>query len=472
MSLDKILITGKFNVLHPGHIRLFKYAKEICPYLVIGIESQEIINDEFFVSDNDRLENIRNVNLVDKVIIFKESVIELIKKLKPKYVLKGKEHEGRYNIEEKIINNVGGKLIFSSGETFSSQDYFINKLVKNEKINLPKDYMLRNNVSSNKLSTLLKKFSNLKICVIGDLIIDEYINCEPIGMSQEDPTIVVKPLNNKKYIGGAGIVALHAQALGAYVTFISVSGEDINRTYALNSLKNKKNLNTFLYKDPTRATTHKIKYKSNSQSLFKVNNVSNNSISMDLHKKILRKLNSLKNDLDLVVFSDFNYGVLEQNLVDKIIKICNENKIFISADSQSSSQTGDIGRFKNVDLVTPTEHEIRLSIKDWRDGLAFIAQKFQKISNVDNLIITLNRDGAFIQKSIGSEYKSDNILALNPSPQDVSGAGDSLFIVSSLALATGSTLWEASLLGSIASSVIVGRIGNTPININDLRKIL
>ena len=67
----------------------------------------------------------------------------------------------------------------------------------------------------------------MKVCIVGDLIVDEYITCNPLGMSQEDPTIVVTPVEEEQFLGGAGIVAAHAVGLGASVDFFSVVGSDL-----------------------------------------------------------------------------------------------------------------------------------------------------------------------------------------------------------------------------------------------------
>ena len=86
--------------------------------------------------------------------------------------------------------------------------------------------MLRHNITSERLEKILDEFSNKKICVLGDVIIDEYIDCFALGMSQEEPTLVVTPQTTTQYLGGAGIVASHASQLGAAVQFLSVAGQD------------------------------------------------------------------------------------------------------------------------------------------------------------------------------------------------------------------------------------------------------
>ena len=198
--------------------------------------------------------------------------------------------------------------------------------------------------------------------------------------------------------------------------------------------------------------------------------MSENSINKELQEKILKKLNSIIKKIDLIIFSDFNYGVLPQNLVDEIIKIAKKNNIMISADSQSSSQTGDISRFSNVNLITPTEREARLSLRDNQIGLVRLAENLRNKTSAKNILLKLGEEGILVHPGADNSINevTDRIGALNQSPKDVAGAGDSLLVSSSLSLLTGSSIWEASYIGSLAAAIQVGRVGNTPINANEL----
>ena len=93
-------------------------------------------------------------------------------------------------------------------------------------IKKPVDYPRRHKFSFQELIEIVDQMKRLKVCVLGDTIVDEYITCDALGMSQEDPTIVVTPVGREKFIGGAGIVALHAKGLGADVQFFSTIGKD------------------------------------------------------------------------------------------------------------------------------------------------------------------------------------------------------------------------------------------------------
>ena len=124
---------------------------------------------------------------------------------------------------------------------------------------------------------LLKKYENLTVCVIGDLIVDEYIACVPLGMSQEDPTLVVSPSDRAKFMGGAGIVAMHAASLGAKVNFLSVIGNDNEKDYVLEKL-DKKNITSCVAVDEKRHTTLKQRYQAEGKSLLRVSHLTQDSI--------------------------------------------------------------------------------------------------------------------------------------------------------------------------------------------------
>lgn len=467
----KVLVYGNFNVLHPGHLRLLRFAKEQGEILIVGVQSDRLAGASAYLPERLRLEGVLSNNLVTDAFIFDEPVENLVKKYRPDIVVKGKEHENLENPEIKVLQKYGGKLVFSSGENFFSSLDLINKEIqginKSGKFSSP-DYISRHQIKLSRLVKTVDNFRKLKVCVIGDLILDEYVTCESLGMSQEDPTIVVTPIDTHRFIGGAGIVAAHAASLGAETSLLSIVGDDDDGKYSHNELKKYK-VKPKLFIDNTRPTTLKRRYRSKGKSLLKVSKLHQGFISNLLQEKIFNYFLEIINDIDVLVFSDFNYGSLPQPLVEKIICAANENKLLITADSQSSSQIGDICRYKNVNLITPTEREARISLKNNDDGLIVLAEELIRKTYAKNVFLKLGEEG-FVIHSPGKkkEWLSDKIDALNNYPKDVAGAGDSLLIVASMSLASNATIWEAAYLGAIAAGIQVSRVGNKPITSEEL----
>jgi len=471
-----VLITGNFNVLHTGHLRMFAFAKKFGKKLLVGVISDKIAGKSAILNEKLRLEMVKNSNLVTKAIILKEPISKFIKKNKPNFVVKGKEHENKYNKEYEILKKYGGKLIFSSGESILSSKDLIKKEFDRtniQQIELPKNYMIRHKLSRERLIDIIKKFKNIKALVIGDLILDEYITCQPLGMSQEDSSIVVNSIDNEYFLGGAGIVSAHAAGLGANSSLISVVGKDSYLGIIKKKLKSSKVTNN-LITEQNRQSICKKRFRSENQVLFRLSELTRSSISKSTQKKILNECKNKIKKIDLVIFSDFNYGTLNQDLVNKIILICKKNKVMMAADSQSSSQFGDIARFKGMDLITPTEHEARISTKNYDDGLVTMIDKLRALSKAKNIILKLGAEGSLIHTRIlkRNNLLTDRISTLNSSPQDVMGAGDAMLTASTLALKVGANIWEASLIGSIAAAIQVGIRGNTPLKLDEILNIL
>lgn len=468
----KVFVYGDFNILHPGHLRLLKFAKESGGFLIVGVNSDKQSSNKG-ISQNIRLESIRATSYVNESFILNIPADEYIKNNKPDIVVKGKEHENKYNSELDILNSYGGKLLFSSGEIgFSSIDLLKQEFLRiSYQVEHNNKYLERHDFELKDLKNIIKKFSNLNILVIGDTIVDEYITCEPLGMSQEDPTIVVSPLMNDKFIGGAAIVASHAKTLGANVKFVSVVGDDENNTFIQEGLE-KLNINVSLYKDSTRPTTLKQRFRANTKTLLRVNHLKQHGISKDIENNILQIIEQDIESIDLIIFSDFSYGVLTNNIISKISKLGKENNILMVADSQSSSQVGDISKFKDMTLVTPTEREIRLSLNDFESGLVVLSDKLTNNINSKYIFTTLGAEGMMIYNNAKDELLTDNINALGNIVKDVGGAGDSMLTCSAMALAVGANIWESGYLGSIASAIQVSRVGNIAITKEELLKEL
>lgn len=472
MRKGTVLVAGSFNVLHPGHIRLLRFAKECGDHLIVAVHSDRIAANGAYVPEQLRLEGIQSNAWVDEAFLMDEPVTEVIARLRPDIVIKGKEHESRFNLELAAVEQYGGRLLFSSGEiTFSSVDLIRREFYESDprSINLPCDYLARHGIDRERLGRLIRQFTELKVCVVGDLIIDEYITCQPLGMSQEDPTVVVTPVDTTQFIGGAGIVAAHAAGLGAAVQFVSVTGDDAARKFALEGLANA-GVNAQLLLDDSRPTTLKQRYRSKGKSLLRVSHLHQGAISVKLQEQMLAVLELQMAGAHLLVFSDFNYGCLPQSLLEQIVHMAKNRGVMLVADSQSSSQVGDISRFKGMTLLTPTEREARLSTRNHEDGLVVLAEQLRQQADAQNILLKLGEEGLLIHMGNGKAggWLTDRVDALNSASKDVAGAGDSLLIASAMTLAIGGNIWEAACLGSLAAAVQVGRVGNTPLCTKEL----
>jgi len=465
-----VFVSGNFNIVHPGHLRLLQFAADCGDFLVVGVSGDA--SPAVTVPAEMRLEGIKAIGIVDFAFLLCERAETFIARLKPAVVVKGKEYENRRNPEEDVVARYGGRLQFGSGEVrFSSLDLLQRELLETNfsSIRKPLDFPRRHGFGFDDLIEIVHRFKGLRVVVVGDLIVDEYINCDPLGMSQEDPTIVVTPIRSDRFIGGAGIVAAHARGLGADVQYVGVTGDDTSAAYAEETLAKFKVDSNFIV-DESRPTTLKQRYRANGKTLLRVSHLKQHDISRELADRFYDCVERALDKCDLMIFSDFNYGCLPQALVDRIVAKCCEKNIMMVADSQASSQVSDISRFCGMHLLTPTEHEARLSVRDNTSGLVVLAEHLREKADAQQLFITLGAEGLLIHApdAGGTQMITDQLPALNTAPKDVSGAGDSLLTCASMALAVGADVWRAAYLGCVAAACQVSRVGNLPLGSEQL----
>jgi rfaE bifunctional protein kinase chain/domain len=465
------LCYGHFNLIHPGHLRYLKYAKNLATKLVVVVVSdQELDKDSFgqHFNEEERAESLANLQIVDHVIILNNSTLDkLIDVIKPEVLVLGKEYE---QVQSKRIAlainavNSQGRVVFHAGETHystanllhenvsdlesSSRDQ-LNKICKKYKITL------------NSLKGRLNNFSDSKLLVIGDTIVDNYVACDAVGMSAEAPVLVVKEIENREFIGGAAIVASHVRALGAKCHYISVVGDDLLYRSVAEILSDR-DIDTSLIVDSSRPTTYKTRYMVENQKLFRVSKIKDHRISEKIERKVIDRLNDLAPEIDGIMVSDFVYGVITPNILTEILLLAKKFNLKLFGDLQCSSQVGKVTKFNEFDLITPTEKEARVALDDNENGIEWVANTLLENTDSKNMLMKLGSDG-FIAYSGQNLGERQNFPALTANPVDVTGAGDSLFAAMSVSLVSNASLMEASAIGTCMASLAVQEVGNIPI---------
>ena len=472
-------VGGDFNVLHPGHLRLLRFAKERADHLVVGVRSRMSAERDDLYDDEARVRAVAHLDLVDEVVLLHENVERFISNRRPDIVVKGREHRDRVNVEEAVLAEYGGRLIFAPGD--STMDIldadssarahpplaFGGELV---------DYARRRSIDTDRLRGIVGLFGEINVWVAGDLIVDDYIECEPLGMSREDASIAVTPVGAKRYTGGAGVVSAHVAGLGARARLCSVVGSDDAAEFARVDLA-ERGVQACLAVDSDRPTTVKERYRANGATLLRVNRLSRLSVSDRIQRQFRADFEDWASGVDgersAVLFADFNYGCLPQSLVDAVTGVARKVGLVLAADSQTSSQLGDIGRFADMDLITPTEHEARVAMRSMEDGLVVLADALQQRTRARNIVMTLGDQGALLHVAMNAgDYETDRIPAIAARPVDPAGAGDGLLATATVALCAGANIWEAIYLGSLAAAIQVSRNGNIPVQRDDLLALL
>ncbi len=464
-----VMCHGNFDVVHPGHVRHLLYGKSKGDILVVSITADKFIKKGIyrpFVPENLRALNLAAFQMVDYVIIDNnEKPLQNLSKLKPDFFAKGFEYKSSglplaTKEEAKIVESYGGEMIFTPGDIIYSSTALLNLSEPNIEIDKLLDLMNENKISFKDLKKSLEKIKNVKVHVVGDTIIDTYTKTNLIGGHTKTPTPSVLFQEKKDYIGGAGIVAQHLESAGAKVVFTTVLGNDEFKDLVVSELKNSKiKLNGII--DKTRPTTNKNTIVASGYKLLKIDKLDNVSIN----SKILNKIKShiKKEKVDAIIFSDFRHGIFNKSNIPSLIASI-DKKTFKVADSQVATRWGNITDFKNFDLITPNEREVRFSLADQDSNISTLSQNLVSETNFSNLILKLGERGIFsvsnINKKNPLDVKSFSIPSFVTKVEDSIGAGDALLAYSTLSMISTGSLIISSIIGSMAAAIQCEYLGN------------
>ncbi len=470
-----VLCYGHFNVIHPGHIRFLQYARSLGLHLTVAVIGDSLIPSaakKRYFSQGDRADGVAAIQYVDKVIILDGfSLNDLVSKITPKILVLGKEFEKNRELDlHPAIENIeknGGKIVYHAGEVhYSSADFLHSSTqdIEDERHEMFHDACRRQSIGAKTLVDRIGKFQKSRILVLGDTIVDQYVACDAIGMSAEAPVLVVKEIEAREFVGGAGVVAAHVRALGASCTFLSVLGNDDNAKFVKQDLE-KQGVTTYFVTDPSRPTTFKIRYMVDNQKLFRVSRLKEHTIEQSIEDELISQLNILAPEVDGILVCDFVYGVVTSRVIKEIERLASKHKILIFGDVQCSSQVGNIAKFENFDLLCPTEREARIALGNQHDGVEWVANKLLTQTGSKNLIVKLGAEGfiAYTKEATDDFISREHFPALVSNPLDVAGAGDSLLAAVAVSMCSGATLMEASALGACMAAIAVQTIGNIPV---------
>jgi rfaE bifunctional protein kinase chain/domain len=322
---------------------------------------------------------------------------------------------------------------------------------------------------------LFRQFKKIKVAVVGDVMLDTYWWGHVERISPEAPVPVVSFDRREHRIGGAANVALNAASLGARVNIFSVVGND-DDAILLQALLSKNNIDpSHLLKSDARITTNKTRIISRNQQMMRLDAETVQDLNDEDGKKLVT---AVKKFIDVqkpevLIFEDYNKGVLSENVIHKIISVCKKNNIITAVDPKRKN----FFSYKGVDIFKPNLKEVKEGLNLLQDDIRLPVLKSiheQLVSRIHHHIsfITLSEKGVF--------YQNENDGRIIPSHlrniADVSGAGDTVIAVASLVYAaTGDTRLMAEI-ANIAGGLVCEEVGTVAINkdrlMNECRLLL
>ena len=321
---------------------------------------------------------------------------------------------------------------------------------------------------------ILKRFSARQVLVVGDIMLDRYLWGNVSRISPEAPVPVVEINKEEHLLGGAANVAKNILALGGKVKLIGVVGKD---TFGSNlkTLVDQYGIDgKGVFVDLSRPTTVKTRIIAHSQQIVRADREKTHQISERLNQKILLHIDSLLGKTAAVIISDYGKGVINYDLLTRIIEICNRRGIFIAVDPKEAH----FFSYRRVSTITPNHHEAGFiagrKITD-DDSLQEVGWRLLDQLEAGSILITRGEKGMalFEAKADGKgRRRLTKIPSMALKVYDVTGAGDTVIAALTLAAAAGATLREAAFIANVAAGEVVAELGTAQVNKDRLRELV
>jgi len=321
-------------------------------------------------------------------------------------------------------------------------------------------------IQPTRLKEILNGFSDKNILVIGDLLLDAYYWGETNRISPEAPVPIVEVNRTNYNPGGAGNVALNLAKLGSKVSVLAVIGSDANGEILLNQLKRVNvDVSSILTLD-SYPTPKKTRVISQDQQVVRIDQEIKTIDSNLLLPRIKTALELNIDKYDGVVLADYNKGLFSKDIISLILNEANEHSIPVYVDPKWDN----FFEYRNVHFFKPNISEFQKAIgNDYQeDNFIKIGIQMREKLNTDILLVTKGSEEAVVFTSNGNVY----IPTIVHGVHDVSGAGDTVISVFTLADLCGANATEAANIANIAASIVCAQVGVVPIRIENLEELI
>ena len=317
------------------------------------------------------------------------------------------------------------------------------------------------------LTEIFRAFKQLKVLIIGDVMIDSYLWGKVDRISPEAPVPIVCVEKRDQRLGGAANVALNIQSLGATPILCSVIGTDLDGDNFTTLLKQNKLTSKGIIRSKSRITTIKHRIISGAHHMLRVDSEIDSNISNAECKTLIKTAKALIADCDVVIFEDYDKGILTKECIEEIIAFCNKKNIPTIVDPKKRNFL----HYKNASLFKPNKKEMKEGLKldtdlsDFKNIQSAVSLLKKKLNN-EAILITLSEKGVYIDK----EKEKHLIAAHTRAISDVSGAGDTVVSVAALCYALKVNPKFLACLSNLAGGIVCEYVGVVPINKDQLHK--
>jgi D-beta-D-heptose 7-phosphate kinase/D-beta-D-heptose 1-phosphate adenosyltransferase len=320
-----------------------------------------------------------------------------------------------------------------------------------------------------RLQGIVDRFSQKRILVVGDLMLDQFIRGGVSRLSPEAPVPVVQVRSESFVLGGAGNVAHNLSALGARVEVVGVLGDDPAGRMLLDELSARRIEVSRVVTDTSRVTSQKCRVIAEHQQVVRFDRETPGPHRVQTEQGLLKSLLTALPDCDAVIISDYGKGVISGKLIAASITGARRRGIPVTVDPKIEH----FGLYRGVDCITPNTSEawagMRRPALAGEKPLVALGWDIRARLRAKSVLITRGPDGMSLFEGAG---RLTHIPTVAQEVFDVTGAGDTVISVLTLGLAAGARIREAAVISNYAAGIVVGKLGTAVCTVPELKEAL
>lgn len=458
---------GVFDLLHVGHIRHFAEARNMGDVLVVTLTPDEYVNKgphRPAFTHSLRAEMLAALDTIDYVAVNRwPSAETTIRLLKPTFYVKGPDYKvaandvtGGINKEEDAVRSVGGKILFTEDITFSSST-LINQ-------HLPllsphvKEYMekFRAKNSIGDVKKVIDQLRGLKVLVVGETILDDYVYCDAMGKSSKEPILAMRQLSYEMFAGGVLAIGNHLSDFCSQVEILTYLGdknpqEEFVRSHLRPGVKL-----SCVYKSNS-PTILKRRYVDNYllSKMFEVYQMNDELLEQKEETQFHKMLESRLSKYDVVIVADYGHGLM----TPKTIQLVSKKAKFLSVNTQiNAANIGfhTVSKYPSADYICIQEGEIRLEHRSRKGDLRTMVQGLAKKMSASKIMVTRGKTGTLMY----DKQQFSDCPAFATKVVDRIGAGDAVLALTSLCAAVDAPRDIIGFLANLVGAQAVMIVGN------------
>jgi len=456
---------GVFDLLHIGHIRYLQRASELGDVLAVTVTPDSFVNKgphrPAFLQQH-RLEAVAALDCVDAVACNRwPTACEAIRALRPAVYAKGAEfrhHKTPELLAEETAAVAAGTQVEFIDELTSSSTELINRYLSSfsERAEAYLSQFRSRHATSDVLGFLTHP-RDLRICVIGETIIDEFYYCSSVGQSTKAPIVATRYESHQRYAGGAVAVANHLAAFVNHVELVTMVGDqDDEEDWIRQRLRD--NIQVKILRKRESPTIVKRRYRDAyfEAPLFAISFLNDDPLASDQVGWLQTQLGQQISGSDAVVVADYGHGMLKRECVELL---CRDTP-FLAVTTQANA--GNFGRhtiskYPRADFFSLAQRELELECRDHEhDHEAMLRSVIERLGSARG-VVTFGQRGCLVLEESGSCHAAPSLATR---VVDRIGAGDAFFAISTLCAAQDAPPDVLAFLGNLAGADSVAMVGN------------